>query len=102
MTPAPIATLTNAREEAAAELEAAIVAVGAALCTYDRTTKTLSARLGAHLTWQLDTAIGLHLVNAGLSRFLEQKLQVTGQLGSLRAVVERQHERDTVGSREED
>jgi len=64
--------LARAREDAAAELEVAIVAVGAAYQEYARLTQTLSERVGDHLAWQLEVPINLHMVSAGLARFLER------------------------------
>lgn len=82
--------LARDRENAAADLERQIAALGVAHRKYQRTTQQLGDRVGADLARRLEVPIILHLVRAGLSAFLERKL--TGMPGSLLALVEEQHQ----------
>ena len=88
--------LARAREEAADQVEAAIVSVGIAYREYERLTTVLSERTGADLARRLEGPIMLHLAQAGLSAFLERKL--VGTPGSLRALVAEQHDREGIPS----
>lgn len=83
--------LAQAREQAAADLEAAIVALGVTCREYERLTTALGDRVQADLARRLEVPIVLHLARAGLSGFLERKL--TGTPGSLRALVREQQAR---------
>ena len=91
MTPATVADLAHAREEATADLDAAIRVIGVAYGDYQDTTQALSDRLGVDLFGRLDVPIIHALVRAGLTRFLERKLVAHGSAMSLRALVEEQH-----------
>ena len=93
MRPASTSDLAARREESAAQLEAAIVAVGVAYRQYERATQALTERVGKDLFWQTEIAINLHLVRAGLTGFLKRPSQITGHLVSLREVVEHHHQR---------
>jgi hypothetical protein len=85
-----IQELAFEREQAAADLEDAIAALGVKHGRYQRVTQQLGDRMGADLTRRLEVPIILHLVRAGLSAFLERKL--AGRPGSLLALVEEQHQ----------
>lgn len=91
--PATVSThaLEFAREQAAADLEAVIVAVGAAYREYERLTAALGTRVGADLALRLEVPIILHLNAAGFGAFLDRKLQDAP--ASLRELVAEQHER---------
>ncbi len=79
------------REEAAAQLEAAIVGLGLAYASYHRTTQQLGDRVNADLTRDLEVPITLHLAKAGLAAYLERKLQ--GEPGALRTMCAQVHAR---------
>lgn len=87
-------TVLQAREDAAAELEAAIADLRVAYETYMRLTTQLEEQ-GKHpdLARYLESAISMHLHCAGLSAFLERKLPSPGGPPSLRELTERQHAR---------
>jgi hypothetical protein len=89
MMPPTVSELARARERAAGHLEAAIIFLGIAYASYQRTTNELSGRAGSDLTRRLEVPLVLHLVRAGLSEFLDRKL--TGAPASLRMLVEEQH-----------
>jgi hypothetical protein len=85
----------RAREDAAAELEAAIADLRVAYETYLRLTTELETQ-GQHpdLGRYLETAIAMQLHAAGLAPFLERKLpSPAGGPPSLRELTERQHTR---------
>lgn len=88
-------TLMQAREDAAAELEAAIADLRVAYETYMQLTTQLETQ-GQHpdLGRYLETAIAMQLHFAGLSMFLEHKLPSPASgPPSLRELTERQHAR---------
>lgn len=86
--------LARARVQAAADLEVAIAALGIKYRAFTQTTDALEQQLGVDLARYLEVPIVLHLARAGLGGFLERRL--TGTPGSLRALVERQHQRANV------
>ncbi len=60
-----VQTLARDREQAAADLEAAIAALGVVYQHYARLTTALGDRLGADLTHRLELPIVLHFATAG-------------------------------------
>ena len=84
-----VAQLAREREQAADDLDTAIVALGVAYASYQRTTEALSARVGIDLTYRVEPVLILHLAQAGFGPFLERKLQ--GAAAALRALVEDEH-----------
>jgi hypothetical protein len=83
--------LALARELAAADLEFAIAAVRGPLERLLRLTAQVEAEVRVELRRPVDTLIGLHLTQAQLGAWLEQKL--TSIPASLQAYVEEQHAR---------
>jgi hypothetical protein len=83
--------LARTREQAAERLEHAIAALGAAFTDYANLTATLGDRLGTELARPIDTLVAMHMARAGLSSFLERKLQ--DQPGPLKRLVAEQHAR---------
>jgi hypothetical protein len=67
----------------------------------DRLTTTLSERVGEDLRRKLEIPLVLHLVQAGLTPWLERKLVVHGELISLRTFCEEQHQALTLTDRAE-
>lgn len=84
--------LASAREHAAAELEAAIAALGVAYAAYEHTTQQLGDLVGLDLGRRLETPICLHLVRAGLAPFLASKLEPHGPLAPLAVLAAEQHQ----------
>lgn len=89
--PGSVADLTQSREDFAADLETAIVAVGFAWRAFERVTQALGDLVGEDLQRRLEVPIAMHLNRAGLSEFLERKL--VGAPGALQAIVREQHDR---------
>lgn len=86
------ADLARDREQAAADLEAAIADLGMVFRRFQRLTKQLEDQGHVELARHLDVALSMHLHAAGLATFLDRKL-VSPATGppSLRDLVARQH-----------
>src|SRR5258708_13489316 len=84
--------LAREREQAAAQLEAALVVAGAAYREFLRVSAALSDVLGMDLHQKLAIPILLHMSRAGFAALLERKVQAHGAPASLHDLVEQQHE----------
>ena len=93
-----VAELARDREDAAAALEAAIVALGVALARYRQATAQLDERGGGDLDRYLEVPLILHLTHAGLGPWLDRKLQ--GTPAPLRTFCAEQHRRAGLTARE--